>query len=1402
MRANNAEEIPPASDREAQEAAATKLQAAARGHLARKEVKKRRAWMGEMKQKCLDAVDDVKEAVEDAVSPEDEKEQVAEMLGVESVEDIQHVSKEKMIQHLEMQVTKVNLFRKAMKVAFAAFLVVVVVLVIVVVTAWGFKSTNTKRIVYSSGDDDRKEIRDLPLAEGINLVNYHGDDLNVATGSIKRSFTVLANRQTYANIQKKQLLMHRPSAVLIQLIDDTTFQFQPTTISRFTETATLKNSEIGITLKLRLNALPIVEYSNDQFNEKIVPIGPVQAMAVVPQLAAVRHIVFFRDETSSLATVVGEPVTDDEISQESTSPLSKDASARDTCRTFNRNVKEGVVPLIELRPADKVSTIGQLLSGNPSNWHIIGLPETDLQTVDQLCKKVEQLGGKCLVTNDANSTYTNTTVIPIHMDKTSVNQLREHIRETGNPYNVTAIAKSVGLALDGFHPDFHMRMQSSQQHYVAAARRALLATPEGVAFMRRRLSEVHRRLEASLAEEEAEIEWAENEGERRELGMRQDPFGNKDNAYKEHITCYSETEPHKFSGDIATTRTTGLACLTWELAFALKNCGSGTMDDKMDCFCQKEFGSQRSTRDGVQEPELDSAAGRAFCSWTYLDGKPFCVEMGSQSAKPIAVPSCASVDAEHLFSTIDNGKKTPVDPNWPWHLDRLKAGYTSVKYPKDPDKLKALFNGEGVHVFVIDSGIQVNHQEFGCDKGPKNENCRVGFGYNGFTKKECTPTKNKASMNDCMDEFGHGTHVAGIVAGNTVGVAPGVILHPVKMFEGASTSYDVMLGGVEWTIRKAKKMMESGTPVSVQCSFGVVQNEAIDNLFKKVVQNGIPLVVSAGNMGTDSCGRSPAGLSDKNQVITVGAATAVDTLGRFSGWGTCVTVFAPGVNIWSTWVGSKEAYKTDTGTSMAAPMITGLLAVWFQAAGGNVKNARQARWLVKQGSRAAMEDLNVEKLLGNERANAVKSSKLGDSISLVEAEENSDLQQRLQASTQKIGTYRLPGHDITCNTQLQECNIEGRLRQRQLQQQEGIERALAQQRAKLMLRSSGGIHKRMMLHQTGGCTFRERRALAECPALGSLVCGFPSSVRSPDGSLVNRPFVVIEHKCAAECDCGDDESDVQYTYESCVRGVSQNHFDYIYTNKSCTQVYAINEHEASSKWSGLSLTWQPLDAELGEPDFRLDEQVVKRYMDTTIDGSHTLMGMHLTNSKPMVLFLGDDSSIKVSLPSETTFPFYGEAYKTVILHANGYICFDEKALTNAVNAPTAINHFSPQKGKCFSPLFADFTNSRVILTHVFHESKAEDPVLKSHPVPWATFISYENVKVDCEEDRETSTFQARLDYTSGEITVTYDTLARVLDAYIGPSGGAGVPPGFAPGNVSRKLDGYLFQDDATETSLL
>jgi subtilisin family serine protease len=214
-----------------------------------------------------------------------------------------------------------------------------------------------------------------------------------------------------------------------------------------------------------------------------------------------------------------------------------------------------------------------------------------------------------------------------------------------------------------------------------------------------------------------------------------------------------------------------------------------------------------------------------------------------------------------------------------------------------------------VDAYIVDTGILTTHVEFGG---------RAIWGDNFADSKDT----------DCN---GHGTHVAGTVGGETVGLARNVTLIAVKVLgcDGSGTTSGV-ISGIQWVGDNARRR---GRKSVANMSLGGGFSSALNRAVAGVVDAGVVFAVAAGNEDQNACNTSPA---SEAKAITVGATYysgnyAEDIRAYFSNWGTCVDILAPGQSIKSAWIGSNTAYNTISGTSMASPHVCGAAALVFSA---------------------------------------------------------------------------------------------------------------------------------------------------------------------------------------------------------------------------------------------------------------------------------------------------------------------------------------------------------------------------------------------------------------------------------------------------------------------------------------
>ncbi|RKP06585.1 peptidase S8/S53 domain-containing protein [Thamnocephalis sphaerospora] len=209
--------------------------------------------------------------------------------------------------------------------------------------------------------------------------------------------------------------------------------------------------------------------------------------------------------------------------------------------------------------------------------------------------------------------------------------------------------------------------------------------------------------------------------------------------------------------------------------------------------------------------------------------------------------------------------------------------------------------GEGIDIWVIDTGIQANHTDFG--------------GRATFAKSFVTSEAD-------ADLHGHGTHVAGTIASKTYGVAKKARVFGIKVMDARGSGSDAnVIAGIQYAVKNGRP----GKTV-INMSLGGRKSSAVDSAVAAAANAGIAVIVAAGNEKKDACNGSPSG-SDK--VLTVAASDRTDAQASFSNYGKCVDLYAPGVSITSLWKGGNGATKSISGTSMASPHVAGIAALYL-----------------------------------------------------------------------------------------------------------------------------------------------------------------------------------------------------------------------------------------------------------------------------------------------------------------------------------------------------------------------------------------------------------------------------------------------------------------------------------------
>lgn len=251
--------------------------------------------------------------------------------------------------------------------------------------------------------------------------------------------------------------------------------------------------------------------------------------------------------------------------------------------------------------------------------------------------------------------------------------------------------------------------------------------------------------------------------------------------------------------------------------------------------------------------------------------------------------------------------------NSPWGLQRISTAAVVGGNPDQMDYTYSYANGglgAGSDIYIIDTGIYTEHKVF-TDNRAKNIWSFEGSG---------------------TDQDGHGTHVAGTAAGDILGVASKANVYGLKALdsEGGGLSSNVV-AAIDLIVRQhdARKAAGGdfkGSVMSMSLA-STVPVQAINDAIDAAIQAGIHTVVAAGNNGGDACDVSPAASGGtQGPAITVGAIGIDATRAEFSNSGRCVDIYAPGEQIISSWIGGPDMVNSLSGTSMATPHVTGIIA--------------------------------------------------------------------------------------------------------------------------------------------------------------------------------------------------------------------------------------------------------------------------------------------------------------------------------------------------------------------------------------------------------------------------------------------------------------------------------------------
>lgn len=226
------------------------------------------------------------------------------------------------------------------------------------------------------------------------------------------------------------------------------------------------------------------------------------------------------------------------------------------------------------------------------------------------------------------------------------------------------------------------------------------------------------------------------------------------------------------------------------------------------------------------------------------------------------------------------------EPTSHYHLDYISHNVNRQNH--QPYEFNRQHNSPNTVVFVLDTWVDVEHKEFQgrAQRGPAFVSGNSNY---------------------------HGTHVSALIGGASVGTNPDANIVSIQVLDDSGYgSWSVIVKALEW-------LSTLEEPSFINISIGGSRSDIINKIINLMVTKGWRIVVAAGNDNQDACNISPASAA---LAVTVGSSNKKYTFSKFSNWGACVDLSAPGEEIVSAYPGNQ--YAMSTGTSMAAPIFTGI----------------------------------------------------------------------------------------------------------------------------------------------------------------------------------------------------------------------------------------------------------------------------------------------------------------------------------------------------------------------------------------------------------------------------------------------------------------------------------------------
>lgn len=297
---------------------------------------------------------------------------------------------------------------------------------------------------------------------------------------------------------------------------------------------------------------------------------------------------------------------------------------------------------------------------------------------------------------------------------------------------------------------------------------------------------------------------------------------------------------------------------------------------------------------------FDSQRSQNFAEYYEAESLTYSLDLTTTSAFELNSVELSNIARTPGVVQISENIKLSIEGTQnsaPWHLDRLDQAALPLN---NTYTFQDAERGQGVRVYVVDTGVSITHNEF---------TGRIPTGYSAIGAT--------TDYNDCN---GHGTHVAALAAGTVTGAAKLAEIIPVRVLgcDGSGSLLGV-LQGLDWIADNTFV----GQPAVVNMSLGGDVNSFLDNAVASLSAQGLVFVVAAGNSAANACNVSPARVP---AAITVAASTQTDGWATYSNSGSCVDVIAPGSDLLSAWIGNNNTGAISSGTSMAAGVVSGIVA--------------------------------------------------------------------------------------------------------------------------------------------------------------------------------------------------------------------------------------------------------------------------------------------------------------------------------------------------------------------------------------------------------------------------------------------------------------------------------------------